>query len=184
MTVLPKERRPTSDIIYEQPTLCKNMEGIAREYLLVPVEKSTFDHCFLKLFWNRWLGCWCFTGECVTAVSSVAQSCPTLCDPHESQHARPPCPSPTPGVYSNPRPSSQWCHPTFSSPVVPFSSCPQSLPASGSFPMSQLFTWGGQSTGVSASASDSEWSTNWLGSGDLEGRGIRRVGDRAGWGQS
>ena len=81
MTVLPKERRPTSDIIYEQPTLCKNVERIAREYLLVPVEKSTFDHCFLKLSWNQWLGRWCFTGKCVTAVSSVAQSCPTLCDP-------------------------------------------------------------------------------------------------------
>ena len=63
--------------------------------------------------------------------------------PHESQHARPPCPSPTPRVYSNSRPSSWWCHPAISSSVVPFSSCPQSLPASGSFPMSQLFTWGG-----------------------------------------
>ena len=73
--------------------------------------------------------------------------------PHESQHARPPCPSPTPGVYSNSHPLSRWCHPTISSSVVPFSSCPQSFPASGSFPMSQLFTWGGQSTGVSASAS-------------------------------
>ena len=70
--------------------------------------------------------------------------------PHELQHTRPPCPSPTPGVYSNPCPSSQWCHPAISSSVVPFSSCPQSLPVSGSFPMSQLFAWGGQSTGVSA----------------------------------
>ena len=73
--------------------------------------------------------------------------------PHESQHARPPYPSPTPGVYSNSCPSRQWCHPTISSSVVPFSSCPQSLPASGSFPTSQLFTWGGQSIVVSASAS-------------------------------
>ena len=72
---------------------------------------------------------------------------------HESQHARPPCPSPTPGVHSYPRPSSQWCHPAISSSVFPFSSCPQSLPASESFPMSQLFTWGGQSIGVSALAS-------------------------------
>ena len=64
--------------------------------------------------------------------------------PHESQHARPPCPSPTPGVHSDSRPSSQWCHPVISSSVVPFSSCPQPLPASGSFPMSQLFTWGGE----------------------------------------
>ena len=73
--------------------------------------------------------------------------------PHEWQHARPPCPSQTPGIYSNSCPSSWWCHPAILSSVVPFSSCPQSLPASGSFPMSQLFAWGGQSTGVSASAS-------------------------------
>ena len=64
--------------------------------------------------------------------------------PHESQHARPPCPSPTPGVHSDSRPSSWWCHPAMSSSVIPFSSCPQSLPASESFPMSQLFAWGGQ----------------------------------------
>ena len=73
--------------------------------------------------------------------------------PHESQHARPPCPSPTPRVHSDSRSSSQWCHPAISSSVVPFSSCPKSLPASESFPMSQLFAWGGQSTGVSALAS-------------------------------
>ena len=73
--------------------------------------------------------------------------------PHESQHARPPCPSPTPRVYPNSCPSSQWCHPAISSSVVPFSSCPQSPPASGSFPMSQLFAWGSQSIGVSTSAS-------------------------------
>ena len=73
--------------------------------------------------------------------------------PHESQHARPPCPSPTPRVHSDSHPSSQWCHPAISSSGVPFSSCPQSLPASGSLPMSQLFVWGGQSTGVSALAS-------------------------------
>ena len=101
--------------------------------------------------------------------------------PHESQHARPPCPSPTPGVYSNPCPWSQWCHPTISSSVVPFSSCPQSLPASESFPMSQLFAWGGQSTGVSALASflpkksqgstPSEW-TGWI---SLQSKGLSRV---------
>ena len=76
-----------------------------------------------------------------------------LLRPHESQHARPPCPLPTPGVYSNSCPSSRWCHSAISSSVNRFSSCPQSLPASGSFPMSQLFTWGGQSTRVSVSAS-------------------------------
>ena len=73
--------------------------------------------------------------------------------PHEPQHARPPCPSPTPGVHPNPRPLSQWCHPTISSSVVPFSSCLQSFPASGSFQMSQLFASGSQSIGVSALAS-------------------------------
>ena len=73
--------------------------------------------------------------------------------PHESQHSRPPYPSPTPGVHSDSRPSSQWCHPAISSSVVLFSSCPQSLPASEAFLMSQLFASGGQSTGVSASAS-------------------------------
>ena len=73
--------------------------------------------------------------------------------PHGLQHARPPCPSPTPGVYPNTCPLSWWCHPTISSSVVPFSSCPQSFPVSGSFPMSQFFTSGGQSIGVSASTS-------------------------------
>ena len=73
--------------------------------------------------------------------------------PHELQHARPPCPSPTPGVHSDSCPSSRWCHPAISCSVVPFSSCPQSLPASESFPMSQLFAWGGQNIGVSASTS-------------------------------
>ena len=101
--------------------------------------------------------------------------------PHESQHARPPCPLPTPGVHSDSRPSSQWCHPAISSSVVPFSSCPQSLPASESFPMSQLFAWGGQSTGASALASflpkksqgwsPSEW-TGWI---SLQSKGLSRV---------
>ena len=87
------------------------------------------------------------------SVSSVQFSHSVVSDslwPCELQHARHPCPSPTPGVHLNSRPSSRWCHPAISSSVVPFSSCPQSLPASESFPMSQLFVWGGQSTGVSA----------------------------------
>ena len=84
-------------------------------------------------------------------IRSVTQSCLTLCNPMNC--TRPSCPSPTPGVYSDSRPSSQWCHPAISSSVVPFSSCPQSLPASESFPMGQLFAWGGQTTGVSALAS-------------------------------
>ena len=89
-------------------------------------------------------------------AESVQFSCSVESDslrPPELQHARPPCPSPTPGVHSNSCPSSQWCHLAISSSVVPFSSCPQSLPASESFSMSQLFACGGQSTGVSALAS-------------------------------
>ena len=89
-------------------------------------------------------------------ISSVQFSCSVVSHslrPHESKHARPPCPSPSPGVHSNSRPSSRWCHPAISSSVVPFFSCPQCPPASESFPMSQLFTWGGQSTGVSPLAS-------------------------------
>ena len=97
---------------------------------------------------------------------------------HESQHARPPCPSPTPGVHSDWHPSSQWYHPSISSSVVPFSSCPQSLPASESFPMSQLFAWGGQSTAVSALASflpkkSQDWSpSEWTGLDLLAVQGI------------
>ena len=101
--------------------------------------------------------------------------------PHESQHTRPPCPSPTPGVHSNSYPSSWWCHPAISSSVVPFSSWPQSLPASEFFPMSQLFTWGGQSTGVSALASflpknTQDWSPlEWTGWISLQSKGLSRV---------
>ena len=97
--------------------------------------------------------------------SSVQFSCSVVSDslrPHESQHARPPCPSPTPEVYSNSCPLSRWWDPATSSSVSSFSSCPQSLPASGPFPMSQLFAWGSQSIGVSASASVLPMNTqNW-----------------------
>ena len=101
--------------------------------------------------------------------------------PHESQHARPLCPSPTLGVYSDSCPSNQWCHPAISFPVIPFSSCPQSLSASGSFPMSQLFTWGGQRIGVSALASvlpkntqggSHSERTGWI---SLQSKGLSRV---------
>ena len=119
-----------------------------------------------------------------TLLDSVQFSHSVVSDslrPHELQHARPPCPSPTPGVHSDSRASSRWCHPAISSSVVPFSSCPQSLPASESFPMSQLFTWRGQSTGVSASASflpkkSQAWSlserTGWIA---LQSKGLSRV---------
>jgi len=119
-----------------------------------------------------------------TNFSSVQSSCSVVSDslwPHESQHARPPCPSPTPRVHPDSRPSSQWCHPAISSSVVPFSSCPQSLPASGSFPVSQLFTSGGQSTGVSALASflpknTQDWSpSEWTGWLSLQSKGLSRV---------
>ena len=120
----------------------------------------------------------------ICPFSSVQFSHSVMSDflrPHESQHARTPCPSPTPRVHSDSRPFSQWCHPTISSWVIPFSSWPQSLPASESFPMSQLFAWGGQSTGASALASflpkksqgwsPSEW-TGWI---SLQSQGLSRV---------
>ena len=89
-----------------------------------------------------------------TTFSSVTQLCPTLCDPMDYiQHARLPCPSPSPGAYSNSCPLSQWCHPTITSSVAPFSSCLQFFPVSESFPVSQSFTSGGQRIGVSTSAS-------------------------------
>ena len=101
--------------------------------------------------------------------------------PHELQYTRPPCPSPTPGVHPDSHPSSQWCHPAISSSVVPFSTCPQSLPGSQSFPMSQLFAWDGQSTGVSALASflpkkPQSWSpSEWTGWISLQSKGLSRV---------
>ena len=123
-----------------------------------------------------------FVSNCL--FSSVQFSRSVVSDslwPHESQHARAPRPSPTPGVHSNSHPLSQWCHQAISSSIIPFSSCPQSLPASKSFPMSQLFAWGGQSTGVSALASflpknTQGWSpserTGWI---SLQSKGLSRV---------
>ena len=115
---------------------------------------------------------------------SVQFSCSVVSDSlrtHESQHARPPCPSPTSGAYSNSCPSSRWCHPAISASVVPFSSCPQSLPASGSFPMSQLFAWGGQSIGISVLASVLPMNTQdcsplgWTDWISLQSKGLSRV---------
>ena len=117
-------------------------------------------------------------------ISSVQFSCSVMSNslqPHELQLARPPCPSPTPGVLSNSCPSSRWCHPANSSSVVPFSSCPQSFPASGSFPTGQLFARGSQSIGVSASASvlpmnTQDWSSlGWTGCISLQSKGLSRV---------
>ena len=119
----------------------------------------------------------CYTSS-VQFIHSVVSNSLWL---HDSQHTRPPCPSPTPGVHPDSCPSSQWCHPAISSSVVPFSSCPQPLPPSESFPVSQLFTWGSQSTGVSALVSflpkksqgwsPSEW-TGWI---SLQSKGPSRV---------
>ena len=120
----------------------------------------------------------------MTVITSVQFSRSVVSDslqPYELHHTRPPCPSPTPGVQSDSCPSSQLCHPAISSSVIPFSSCPQSLPASESFPMRQLFASGGQSTGVSASTSDlpmntQDWSplgrTCWI---SLQSKGLSRV---------
>ena len=150
-------------------------------------------HCVCALSNREYLiPCWslaclpkkCLWKYCIVSIlrfSSVTQSCPTLCDPMNRSTPGPPCPSPTPRVHSNSCPSSRWCHPAISSSIVPFSSCPQSFPASESFPMSQLFSWGGQSTGGSASASffpkesqgwsPSEW-TGWI---SLQSKGLSRV---------
>ena len=115
---------------------------------------------------------------CFNSVQSL--TCVWLLGTHGLQHARLPCPSRTPRVHSDSCPSSQWCHPAISSLVVPFSYCPQSFPASESFPMSQLFTRGGQSTGVSASASllpkkTQNWSLEWTGWISLQSKRLSRV---------
>ena len=129
---------------------------------------------FLLKFW--------FTG--IPLNSSIQFSLSVVSDslwPHELQHARPPCPSQTPRVHPNSCPSIPWCRPVISSSVIPFYSCPQSLPASESFPMSQLFAWGGQTTRVSASASlhpkkSQGWSAwEWTGWISLQSKGLSRV---------
>jgi len=122
-----------------------------------------------------------FSCSCVSSIQFTGSVMSDSLRAHEPQHARPPCTSPTLEVHPNPCPSSQWCHPTISSSVVPFSSCPQSFPASGSFQMSQLFAWGGQSIGVSASITvlpmnTQDWSplgyTDWI---SLQSKGLSRV---------
>ena len=134
-----------------------------------------------------WTWVFCNAGRCfyhLSSFSSVQFSHSVMSDslrPYEPQHARPPCPSPTPGVYPNSCPLSQWCHPTNSSSVVPFSSCPQSFPASESFQMSQLFASGGQSIRISASTSvlpvnNQDWSPlGWTGWVSLQSKGLSTV---------
>ena len=137
----------------------------------------SFCYSFIWVYAQDW-DCW------IIQFSSVQLSCSVMSNslqPHKSQHSRPPCRSPIPRVHPNSCASSQWCHPAISSSVVPFFSCSQSLPASGSFPMSQRFTWGGQSTGVSASASvlpmnTQDWSPlEWTGWISLQSKGLSRV---------
>ena len=132
------------------------------------------DHCYR--IWPR-----LFHGSYTTSVQFSHSVVSDSLRPHESQHARPPCTSPKPGVHSNSCPSRRWCHPAISSSAILFSSWPQSLPASKSFPMSQLFAWGDQSIRVSALASvlpmntqdwfPLEW-TDWI---SLQSRGLSRV---------
>ena len=166
---------------YLMKSQCLHLNSVTRGILLQTSSLSDFPwfpiHLTLGLNFLFWCVC------SFIQFSSVQFSCSIVSDSlqHELQHTRPPCPSPAPGVYSVSRPSSQWCHPVISSSVIPFSSCPQSLPASESFPLSQLFAWGGQSTGVSALASfllkntqdqsPLEW-TGWI---SLESKGLSRV---------
>ena len=147
------------------------LHGILKNWIFFPEAK-----------W--WVNCIFTQIKVKIIISSVQSSRSVLSDslrPHESQHARSSCPSPTPGVHPDSRPQSQWCHPAISFSVVPFSSCLQSLPASESFPMSQLFAWGGQSTGVSALASFlpkkiQGWSpSEWTGWTTLQSKGLSKV---------
>ena len=157
---------------YQVPTKHKFFQKYAQMSNNMSTNFPKFDFPSFTVFLN------------LALITSDQISCSVVSDslrPYESQHARPPCPSPTPGVHWDSRPSSQWCHPAISSSVVPFSSCPQSLPASESFPMTQLFASSGQSTGVSALASflskksqgwsPSEW-TAWI---SLQSKGLSRV---------
>ena len=140
---------------------------------------SALNYIENEVIWKSIVGKQWLKGKVCSVQFSLSIMSNSL-QPCEPQHARPPCP-PTPGIYSNSCPSSWWCHPAISSSVVPFSSCPQSLPASGSFPMSQLFSSGGQSTGVSASASvlpmnTQDWSpSGWTGWISLQSMRLSRV---------
>ena len=150
----------------------------------MPTNRAT-DDCwsifrgFCLMYRLMFIYWWC---EHVISSAQFSRSVMSDClRPHELQHARPPCPSPSPGAHSNSHPLSRWCHSAISSSVVPSSSCPQSLPASESFPMSQLFAWGGQSTGVSALTSVLPQNTQgwtpleWIGWISLQSKGLSRV---------
>ena len=157
---------------YKQIRESHAMKEIPNSFILFPssFSSSISHHTSVFLIIRRGL-----------QFSSVTQSCLTLCDPHGLQHTRPACPSATPRVYSNSCPLSQWCHLTISPSVVSFFSCLQSLPASGSFPMSQLFTSGDQNIGVSASTSvfsmniEDWFPLGWTGWISLLSKGLSRV---------
>ena len=164
MPTLPLTLYACEILVFPHVAFC----GTADHLLLGIVYMNLFDGSPLLLFWP------CHQFSSVQFSRSVVSNC---LRPHESQHTRPPCLSPTPRVHSN-CPSSRWCHPAISSSVVPFSSCSQSLPASESFPMNQLFSWGGQSIGVSALASvlpmnTQDWSPlEWTGWISLQSEGL------------
>ena len=157
------------------------------QLLFWPLNPGVSQDCDLRLLLVSMFTLWSISSNLMNLInhlSSVQFSRSVMSDslrPHESQRSRPPCPSPTPGVHSDSRPSSQWCHPAISSSVIPFSSCPRSLPASESFPMSQLFVWCGQSIGVSALASflpkkSQSWSpSEWTGWISLQPKRLSRV---------
>ena len=166
---------------------CKWLESVyvCCFYLFYPIYKFLNNHWLTSVLFKYWPRKFLMPVRLQLVnysvqFSSVAQSYPTL-RPCELQHARPPCLSPTPRVYSDSCPLSWWCHPAISSSVIPFSSCPQSLPASESFPMNQLFAWGDQSIGVSASASVLPMNTQdwfplgWTGWISLQSNGLSRV---------
>ena len=144
--------------------------------------QQSYQICELRSLWDDSSLCYCLVATASVQFNSVQSlSRVWLFATHEPQHARPPYSSPTPGVYPNPCPSSQWCHPTISSSVIPFSSFPQSFPELGPFPMSQLFASGGQSIGVSASTSVrpmniQDWSPlGWTGWISLQSKGLSTV---------
>ena len=164
------------DLFLNVPVKTRIVSSIYKEHKYLLLKRKIKDDHF-PIAYSWWV---IKISSFSVQFSSVAQSCPTLW-PHRLQHARPPCPSSTPGVYSNSCPSSQWSHPTISSSVIPSSSCLQSFSASGSFPMSQFFTSGGQNIGASASASVlpmniQDWSPlEWTGSISLQSKGLSRV---------
>ena len=164
-------------IIHKRDNQSLDYWELVRHLSIGERNRNTLPLCmYVRIAW--WRKVYAFKSDSVQFSRSVVSD---SLRPHESQHTRPPCPSPTPRVHPNSCASTQWCHPAISSSAVPFSSCPQSLPASESFPRSQLFAWGGQSIGVSASTSvlpmnTQDWSPlGWTGWISLKSKGLTRV---------